>query len=1093
MIELARNGDELALRELNLDKPVNVRLDAPYANVGIIRLTCEYETARGIIAAAERLQLWTLAGSCRNKIRYLEFIAKAYCKTTLENRPISGDVVANVMKDLLEEMNARERREIAAEAESETEADLRKVEGEKWQVARSKEKKNKESKGEESQSSLSDKEDTDKVMNVEYRKGEKSKEKNTKGREDEIQSSSLNAADISDNGEEEKGEEAKGKDNNGKKERSKTSESSSPSDSEDKRSVTRHNKGNKTKTAKVTTNNSKVRTCPLCKVQVTHLRRHVVARHVNKGERLAVSQLESILQAAIHGEEKRGRRRKEKRLGKKVSFKGRVREKCALCDKAVLAMTTHLQRTHKLKKDDSIYKNAMKMRRPYEGKTKEIKSCKRKAENQPMASQSKKRSLTPLDMLVQADFPELLDNDSDEEDTDFEISSDDDSHTSLESSESINVIPLTPERQNGTKTVLLKRRSIEEEDFNEERERIEEKDKEESKDDEDEGSDNEDEDEGEDEDLQSNDEDEDLDEDTGDEEWEELVVREFYKGRPKGFRHQLLKYFYEHLQDLGGGANKERQACIHAQNVRKLLDQLDPKNDTISCVIEDGGMHMWRDWGKPILEQNKMKPGTVKAYLSSVGKFLKFIINKVADETRDFPSIDERSLRLANNVLNRLPDWRTAISRKFSHKKWEKVLEVSRRLPPASTINDLMSTDPAKEAITILNKSSTGHLVSSREFISVRDFLIVRLELENAQRPGPLETATVSNFREAEQGDDGCYTMYCPKHKRSIDGPARICMDAETHANVCTYIDYVRGVCAEDNEEALFVTLEGKAFDHSNIGKRITAFWFKAKQIKLSSTDVRKIASSATFEMNVVEKRAINEHMAHKEGTADHYYNIGHITKKSSRGHQLLKKTLNLDTSVTTRSKQETESAISARCNNEELEPKINEGGLTDSQVEVIEMLFSSHIVSQAPLTFDIVRTTIEEHMDLREFINDSKMVKKIYDKVCYLRHKEKQNMVLPSSDPQPSSSRTQAWVNAITETESGPVTCSRSKSKWNQPDEKYVENFFSKYSVRPNKEELRTLFNSNIGLKDILNRNDGDFERCYNKVKYVFKKMVRK
>lgn len=305
------------------------------------------------------------------------------------------------------------------------------VEGEKWQVARSKEKKNKESKGEESQSSLSDKEETDKVMEVEYRKEEKSKEKNTKGREDEIQSSSLNAADIDDNVEEEKGEEAKGKDKKGKRERSKTSESSSPSDSEDKRSATRHKKEDKTKTAKVTTNNSKVRSCPLCKVQVTHLRRHV-ARHVNKGERLAVSQLESILQAAIHGEDKRGKRRQEKRLGKKVSFKGRVQEKCALCDKAVLAITTHLQRTHKLKKDDTIYKNAMKMRRPYEGKTKEIKSCKRKAENQPMASQSKKRSLTPLGMLAQADFPELLDNDSDEEDTDFEISSDDDSHISLE-------------------------------------------------------------------------------------------------------------------------------------------------------------------------------------------------------------------------------------------------------------------------------------------------------------------------------------------------------------------------------------------------------------------------------------------------------------------------------------------------------------------------------------------------------------------------------------------------------------------------------------------------------------------------------------
>lgn len=89
-------------------------------------------------------------------------------------------------------------------------------------------------------------------------------------------------------------------------------------------------------------------------------------------------------------------------------------------------------------------------------------------------------------------------------------------------------------------------------------------------------------------------------------------------------------------------------------------------------------------------------------------------------------------------------------------------------------------------------------------------------------------------------------------------------MDAETHANVCTYIDYVQGVCAEDNEEALFVTFEGKAFDKSNIGKQITAFWFKVKQIKLSSTDVRKIASSATFEMNVRTRADVRQYV-HKD------------------------------------------------------------------------------------------------------------------------------------------------------------------------------------------------------------------------------------
>ena len=256
------------------------------------------------------------------------------------------------------------------------------------------------------------------------------------------------------------------------------------------------------------------------------------------------------------------------------------------------------------------------------------------------------------------------------------------------------------------------------------------------------------------------------------------------------------------------------------------------------------------------------------------------------------------------------------------------------------------------------------------------DFLIVQLELENVQQPGPMETATVSNFREAEQSDDGSYTMYCPKHKRSIDGPARIYMDAETRTNVCTYVEHVCRVCADDKVEALFVTVEGKAFHQSNIGKRVTAFWFKAKQIKLSSTDVRKIAYSATFHMNIVEKKAIHEHMAHKEETADDYYNIGHIRKKSSRGHQLLKKTPGLDTSVATRS--ETKSANLANSNEEELEPSVQEEGLSSSQVEVIEMLFSSQIISQDPITFDIVRKTIAEHLDLREFADDTKMVKKI-------------------------------------------------------------------------------------------------------------------
>jgi len=115
--------------------------------------------------------------------------------------------------------------------------------------------------------------------------------------------------------------------------------------------------------------------------------------------------------------------------------------------------------------------------------------------------------------------------------------------------------------------------------------------------------------------------------------------------------------------------------------------------------------------------------------------------------------------------------------------------------------------------------------------------------------------------------------------------------------------------------------------------------------------------------MYVVEKWAIYE-----QETTDRYYNIGHIKKRCAWGHQLLKKSLDLDTSVTTKS--DTTSANSAKLDKEdhehheeESEPIIHDEGLSSSQVEVIEMLFSSQIIFRAQITFDIVRKIMAEHM----------------------------------------------------------------------------------------------------------------------------------
>ena len=41
LLEMASQGDERALKDLDLDKPVNVKLDPPFKGMGIMRLTGE--------------------------------------------------------------------------------------------------------------------------------------------------------------------------------------------------------------------------------------------------------------------------------------------------------------------------------------------------------------------------------------------------------------------------------------------------------------------------------------------------------------------------------------------------------------------------------------------------------------------------------------------------------------------------------------------------------------------------------------------------------------------------------------------------------------------------------------------------------------------------------------------------------------------------------------------------------------------------------------------------------------------------------------------------------------------------------------------
>ena len=183
-------------------------------------------------------------------------------------------------------------------------------------------------------------------------------------------------------------------------------------------------------------------------------------------------------------------------------------------------------------------------------------------------------------------------------------------------------------------------------------------------------------------------------------------------------------------------------------------------------------------------------------------------------------------------------------------------------------------------------KSSTEKL-TAQQALSIRDFLIARIVLENGQWPGPLETARVLDFERLHSKDD-CFIMYVTQHKTSKAGPAPLTLSPNLKTNIEAYIMNIRALIAKEDEQALFVTANGTAFTPGTIGKRVTEWWRKATGKHISSTSLRKMHSSNLIDEDDVNKRSVHTLMCHSARTAEKHYMINRLADAAAKGHKVL-------------------------------------------------------------------------------------------------------------------------------------------------------------------------------------------------------------
>ena len=329
----------------------------------------------------------------------------------------------------------------------------------------------------------------------------------------------------------------------------------------------------------------------------------------------------------------------------------------------------------------------------------------------------------------------------------------------------------------------------------------------------------------------------------------------------------VREYFMSRFFTSSMPAHSEHQALLHARQVHTVLNVLDPQGIDLAALARWGGLDIWDKFCVPKLRNKELTGNTLKTYLRSLEYFVKFI-SKGLLYKKDL--LNPRHKEVILCLKDRLPDYRGTIHRRTAHQvTTRKVDEAFKRLTPAD-LRQVEASEPAKKAVKLIGLAAEKKALTQSAFITVRDYLLVTTLYENGSRPGPLENALVTRFKQATYSSSSdSYTILVDKHKTTRHhGLAELTLTSRVYGYLQIYALHIRPKFLAAGEDALFVKEDGTAFAPGTVGKRVTEFFKQA--------GIRQ------------KKCLIHGHMKHQERTADQNYVIRLHADRAAKAHTLL-------------------------------------------------------------------------------------------------------------------------------------------------------------------------------------------------------------
>ena len=391
---------------------------------------------------------------------------------------------------------------------------------------------------------------------------------------------------------------------------------------------------------------------------------------------------------------------------------------------------------------------------------------------------------------------------------------------------------------------------------------------------------------------------------SSDEEEDELVPRE----ADPGFLIQamednpILKSFYSSLVSIDGGARPSRSSKDNAVRVTRLLFQVDPEVTRVK--------RLWRSkYVKKIRQaffegnqnlQKPRKPGTLNAIIAAYRLFLNYMLS--CSDDAEF-NLHEQDIIAINATIKRTAHWgkafRTvALSREAQvrDRDFDNILTSVQYL-------ELTGGEQARALVSQLKSIKPGQLDL---FVHARDYLMLRLILSCAQRPGAVANLTVREYQAAETDVGTGYSItFTAKHKTSSMGPAPLAWDEELREigeiyfnllrpHFCNSKSFFEGVpgCSQRGEP-FFLSSAGRPLNSSQVSRRIDQMgkmFCPSMKGNLSGARIRKSAVShhRLSGVDAPKDTAFAKTMSHAVGTANRHYNLEDSVKNNANIAQYL-------------------------------------------------------------------------------------------------------------------------------------------------------------------------------------------------------------